>query len=414
MAPKALSEKPARSQQDEQGGRMSQKHYADQEAKIQMPHLVGTSTAKHFHACPEHLFDVHRKSMEISLSFHFEEHLECFHTLLRAIRRTWEDTPPDYMTGDGSSHMVQAIPYTEYCKYFPAQLGEILKTNAILLTGLPVQADGFESAMRGLNRLLDTSIICNNQSIEMGPNAATPSTWHHLHVNTNGFGMTAMLTFGKKLWALLRRKGDPSTSRPIDWSDTLDSVNKKVLDSEEYKALYAILEPGTTLMMPGGCPHMVFTLDDSTVFSSSHFYHGQCLQHHMFNLIIMAALLDSMNTTHNECAISIIGNVLEMIRKACLKPEAIPDSMWSHLPDVRTEEGMKETLVLCVMVRLLPVIFHTLQESKEDLHTISNDTLKLAKQIKASERHQFSMLACRDLDFFYDVYKYICQYVGYG
>lgn len=77
--------------------------------------------------------------------------------------------------------------------------------------------------------------------------AATPLTWHHLHVDTNGFGTTAVPAFGKKLWALLRRKSDPSASRPINWSDTLGSVNKKVLDLEEYKASYAILEPGTAL-----------------------------------------------------------------------------------------------------------------------------------------------------------------------
>lgn len=77
--------------------------------------------------------------------------MECFHALLRVIRRTWGDAPPNYTMGDGSGHMVQAIPYAEYPKYSPAQLREILKTNTILLTGLPVQADGFESVMRGLN-----------------------------------------------------------------------------------------------------------------------------------------------------------------------------------------------------------------------------------------------------------------------
>lgn len=176
---------------------------------------------------------------------------------------------------------------------------------------------------------------------------------------------------------------------------------------------------------------MVFTLGDSTVFLGSHFYHGRCLRRHMFNLIITAALPELTNTAHNECAISIISNVLEMIRKACLKPEAIPgtsstcfrrlltfhtktDSMWNHLPDVRKEEGMKDALILCVVARLLPVIFHMLQESKDDLHTISDNALKLAKQIKASERHQFSTLAVRDLDFFDKVYlqQVLSVYVG--
>lgn len=69
---------------------------------------------------------------------------------------------------------------------------------------------------------------------------------------------------------------------------------------------------------------MVVTLDNSTVFSGSHFYHGRCIRRHMYSLVITAALPITTNTAHDECAISIIRNVIDMFRKACLKPEVIP------------------------------------------------------------------------------------------
>ncbi len=69
---------------------------------------------------------------------------------------------------------------------------------------------------------------------------------------------------------------------------------------------------------------MVVTLNDSTVFSGSHFYRGQCIRRHMYSLIVTAALPLTTNTSHDECAISIIRNVVDMFRKACLKPEVIP------------------------------------------------------------------------------------------
>lgn len=69
---------------------------------------------------------------------------------------------------------------------------------------------------------------------------------------------------------------------------------------------------------------MVVTLEDSTVFSGSHFYHGRSIRRHMFSLIISAAMPNTTNTEHDECAISIIGRVVEMIGKACLTPNVVP------------------------------------------------------------------------------------------
>lgn len=77
--------------------------------------------------------------------------------------------------------------------------------------------------------------------------AATPHTWHHLHVDANGFGTMAVPSYGRKLWALFRRKDDRGASRPIYWSNTMEGINANVLESEEYEASYAILEPGTAL-----------------------------------------------------------------------------------------------------------------------------------------------------------------------
>lgn len=206
------------------------------------------------------------------------------------------------------------------------------------MTGVPVEApESFEGALRGLNRFLDASIICNgkhrsaktpcrlltchvDQSIDLGPTgnerlrratleeiiaisklperkainlldfpgplpagtplvsddtldrvcysatwshskprkaadmsaltwtiAATPSTWHHVHIDSNGFGTVVVATYGRKLWALIRRKDDLSSSRPIDWAADVVGYNDAVLDSEDYEVSYVILEPGTAL-----------------------------------------------------------------------------------------------------------------------------------------------------------------------
>ncbi|KAF7419333.1 hypothetical protein PC9H_001920 [Pleurotus ostreatus] len=99
----------------------------------------------------------------------------------------------------------------------------------------------------------------------------------------------------------------------------------------------------------------------------------------MYSLIITAALPITTNATHDECAISIIRNVIDMLRKACLKPEVIPEKLLKHLPDVRTTEGMKDVLVLCIVGRILPVLFCRITYKEEELDAISLNTAKLVR-----------------------------------
>lgn len=84
--------------------------------------------------------------------------------------------------------------------------------------------------------------------------AATPSTWHHLHIDTNGFGTLAMSTYGRKLWAVFRRKDDPNSTRPIDWQSQPSELDEAILDSQDYEMDYAILEPGAAL-----CVQLLFS-----------------------------------------------------------------------------------------------------------------------------------------------------------
>ncbi|KAF4584759.1 hypothetical protein EYR38_001990 [Pleurotus pulmonarius] len=451
-----------------------------QQRKIRMSRLVGTCTTKRFQSSVTKLFDPFGHEQGIQPSFHSQDDLDAFNSLIKGISQTWGNSPPDYGNKEGSEDaMIEIINYNDYAQWQPSILGEKLKTKAILITTLPLELPlSFEDAIRDLNRFLDASIICHDNSIEMGPTgeerhrkttlqeiievskspdvkaincldfpgplpaetplvfddtldrvsfsatwdmdraretvnmadmtwtiAATPHTWHHLHVDTNGFGTTVVPSYGRKLWAVFRRKGDPGASRPIDWSNTMQGINADVLESEQYEVSYAILEPGTALMMPGGMPHMVVTLNDSTVFSGSHFYRGQCIRRHMYSLIVTAALPLTTNTSHDECAISIIRNVVDMFRKACLKPEVIPQTLLEHLPDVRTAEGMKDVLVLCVVGRILPVLFCKMTHKKEELNAISLNAAKLVRQISTSKRHHFTAAHGRPLDFFEDIYE---------
>lgn len=77
--------------------------------------------------------------------------------------------------------------------------------------------------------------------------AATPWSWHHLHMDTNGFGTLAMSTYGRKLWAVFRCKGEACGTRPIAWQCNPSLLDDNVLNSEEYEVDYAILEPGAAL-----------------------------------------------------------------------------------------------------------------------------------------------------------------------
>ncbi|KAJ8694450.1 hypothetical protein PTI98_009374 [Pleurotus ostreatus] len=446
--------------------------------------LVGTSAEERYAAPPTVLFDIRGEAVELLPSFHHEYARESFLALIRGIRRTCGDRPPDYTSGDGNGTAIKSVPYDVYKQWSPSQVGELLNTKAILVTGVPVEApESFEGALRGLNRFLDASIICNDQSIDLGPTgnerlrratleeiiaisksperkainfldfpgplpagtplvsddtldrvcysatwshhmprkaadmsaltwtiAATPSTWHHVHVDSNGFGTVVVATYGRKLWALIRRKDDPYSSRPIDWAEDVIGYNDAVLDSEDYEVSYVILEPGTALVMPGGCPHMVVTLEDSTVFSGSHFYHGRSIRRHMFSLIISAAMPSATNTEHDECTISIMGRVVEMIGKACLTPNVVPDNLWHHLPEVSTTEGMKDVLVVCAVGRLLPVFFSQHVECQDEVAVISSNALRVARQIQASDKFRFSF-AGRPLSFIGDIYEVYLQQV---
>lgn len=60
--------------------------------------------------------------------------------------------------------MIKCVLFDLYRQWSPSQVGELLKTKAILVTGVPVQAPGsFEDAIKGLNRFLDASVICNGR-----------------------------------------------------------------------------------------------------------------------------------------------------------------------------------------------------------------------------------------------------------
>ncbi|KAJ8694557.1 hypothetical protein PTI98_007221 [Pleurotus ostreatus] len=241
--------------------------------------------------------------------------------------------------------------------------------------------------------------------------AATPWTWHHLHVDTNGFGSIVVPKYGRKLWAVLRRKEDPFGSRPIDWQTSPYMLDDAVLDSGKYEIDYAILEPGTALVMPGGCPHMVVTLDESTVFMGSHFYQGRSIRRHMFSLVLTEAIRLSTNTEHRECVVTIIGNVIQMVSKACMNPEVIPEKMWEHLPDVKSTEGMKDVLVVCVVARLLPALFPMTGHWGNETRRVSEMARTLIRDIRASFEYSFTTSTGRPLDFYADIYEVYIQQV---
>ncbi|KAF4574494.1 hypothetical protein EYR36_005834 [Pleurotus pulmonarius] len=53
--------------------------------------------------------------------------------------------------------------------------------------------------------------------------------------------------YGRKLWAIFRRKDDPCGMRPVCWQHLPKLYDDTVLNSDKYDVDYAILEPGAAL-----------------------------------------------------------------------------------------------------------------------------------------------------------------------
>lgn len=153
---------------------------------------------------------------------------------------------------------------------------------------------------------------------------------------------------------------------------------------------------------------MVVTLDDSTVFMGCHFYQGRSIRHHMFSFVHSACIPLSTNMHHNQYAMSIIRRLVDAFRSACFTPDAIPGKFVfvppnSHLilpkkarfcsqfADMKTTEGLKDTLVVCVVSRLLPAIFKDDKSFNDDLIVALNNLLALVQQIRDSDAHRFRL-----------------------
>lgn len=173
---------------------------------------------------------------------------------------------------------------------------------------------------------------------------------------------------------------------------------------------------------------MVVTLDDPTVSMGRHFYQGRSIRRHMFSFVHSACIPLSTNTDHNQCAASIIRRLVDAFRAACFTPDAIPGKFVfvppnSHLilpkkarfrsqfADMKTTEGIKDTLVVCVVGRLLPAIFKDDKSFNDDLVVASKNSLALVQQIRASDAHRFKDSEGRPLDFYEDIYVLYLQHV---
>ncbi|KAF4565765.1 hypothetical protein EYR36_002343 [Pleurotus pulmonarius] len=337
----------------------------------------------------------------------FKEHLNSILALTTGIRRAYQDKPPPYTSGQPGK-IITPVSYDEYQQWAASgRLGEELNTRVILVTGVPLpRHQTFADAVKDLSTRLTAPLTCHDLSIKMGPLgderhretslsqlinisqlpnvksvnfldipgplpaeiplvhddtldracfpltwdthqsrdsvdmaalqwtiAATPWTWHHLHIDTNGFGTLAMSTYGRKLWAVFRRKDDPCGTRPVCWQHLPKLYDDTVLNSDEYDVDYAILEPGAAL------------------------------------------------------------------------PVDIPHRFSSQFADIKTTEGAKDILVVCVVARLLQPLFYDHASDPNYIASVSNSAHEVIQEIQGSHSHKFESPSGEEIDFYTDIYQ---------
>lgn len=76
----------------------------------------------------------------------------------------------------------------------------------------------------------------------------------------------------------------------------------------------------------------------------------------------------------------------------------------SQFSDMRTTGGVKDTLVVCVLARMLPSIFAGNPTLQGNAHAAFNKSLALVQQIQTSTTHKFSNLQGEPMEFYKDIY----------
>ncbi|KAI0054669.1 hypothetical protein BV25DRAFT_1922482 [Artomyces pyxidatus] len=118
-------------------------------------------------------------------------------------------------------------------------------------------------------------------------------TWHH-H-DANGLCTWAAVRDGCKFWALVRFRPSSVASRKdvasmIKLFETMTSGERsQVVATEDFEAFVVVLEPGSTIIMPPGAWHEVYT-PINTIISGGHF-----LQYNTFHLTQWSRLFDASN-----------------------------------------------------------------------------------------------------------------------
>ncbi|KAF9489937.1 hypothetical protein BDN71DRAFT_1431747 [Pleurotus eryngii] len=119
-----------------------------EKSSLWLAHLISTSAAEHYPASQTVLFDICREAIKLLLSF-------C-HFLTSFTAQVHHGFLPCF----NQRHLTDMQRFHTQL-YLAGQHGQV---------GMPLEASkSFEGALRGLNRFLDASIICNDQSIDLGP-----------------------------------------------------------------------------------------------------------------------------------------------------------------------------------------------------------------------------------------------------
>ncbi|KAJ8514750.1 hypothetical protein ONZ45_g7731 [Pleurotus djamor] len=183
--------------------------------------------------------------------------------------------------------------------------------------------------------------------------ASTPWTFNNIKVRPSGFLSVILPAWGRTLYVVFRRKDDQHGSRPINW------ISPDLLASSNYDVDYVILEPGTAMFLPAGCPHIVLNLDQPSLVHGSYHYLGGGIVRHMFTFIHSLAMPHTSDPSLRQIqtTLSIVSRIVVMYQKWSEDSSIYSDTVASHLPHFGDATSVQEYLIICVVGRLLPWVY---------------------------------------------------------
>ncbi|KAJ8474916.1 hypothetical protein ONZ45_g15785 [Pleurotus djamor] len=225
--------------------------------------------------------------------------------------------------------------------------------------------------------------------------ASTPWTFDTIHMPPGGFMTVILPAWGRTLCAVFRRKDDHYGSRPINWNTA-----EEVVASPEYDVDYVILEPGTAMFLPAGCPHFILNLGEPSLIHGSFHYLGGCIMQHMFSFLHALAIphISDYSVRQTQTTLAIVSRIVVMYEKWSSDSSVYSDTVASHLPHFGATNSVQEYLIVCVVGRLLPWVYPDAEDATIASSAAAHCLATLGSRWALLDENQV------EIDFYNDLY----------